>query len=366
MDPLAKKKVEKIQKQQEAEHNFEAVAREWHDKQLDVLAEVTVRDTLSKLINHVFPYIGHLTIGEITAPDVLAVLRRMESEGKISAAHQTKQIVGRVFRYAIASGRATHDPAADLKGALAPENTKHHASITDPKKIGQLLRDIDTYTGTFRVRCALQLAPLLFVRPGELRRAEWKDIDLEAAIWTVPKETMKKAGEERREQLVPLSKQVVAILKELYKVTGNLKRVVNGKRCYIFSARGGWGRLVKQGLAYGPKIYGLLQRGQEGDKSLMGNASFIHVCAHPVEDDRLYIAKKLGVSPDKIPQMPRGKKPPFGFLQWSGGETVAEGHLDFVRPSKLWPKGTPRFRSSDKGRRTLTIGNDGKFRGCHY
>ncbi len=235
VDPLAKQKVEKIQKKLNEENTFEAISREWHEKQLEVLAPITARDTLSKLVNHVFPYIGYLVINEISVPDVLAVLRRLESAGKISAAHRTKQIIGRVFRYAIASGRAMHDPAADLKGALTPEKTTHHASITDPKQIGDLLRAIDGYTGTFIVKCALQLAPLLFVRPGELRRAEWKDIDFKAAQWVVPRETMKKAGEERREHIVPLSTQAVAILKELYKLTGNERRKANGKRRYVFS-----------------------------------------------------------------------------------------------------------------------------------
>lgn len=130
-------------------------------------------------------------------------------------------------------------------------------------------------------------------------------------------------------------------------------------------ARGSWGRLVKQGRAYGPKIYGLLQRGQEGDKSLMGNASFIHVAA-VAKMDRPYIADKLGIDLERVPGMPKGKKAPFGFLQFSGDEVVAEGVLDFTKASKLWPKGTPRFRSSKGGRKVLSIGKDGKFRGVQY
>ncbi|MAG00892.1 MAG: integrase [Acidiferrobacteraceae bacterium] len=230
-DPTTVKKIAKITQNQNSSDNFKSIAREWHDKQKAKLAEVTARDTLSKLINHVFPHIGTRPIGEITAPEVLALLRRLESAGKVSAAHRTKQIISRVFRYAVATGRATHDPAADLKGALAPEVTRHHASITDPKQIGELLRTIDTFTGTFQVKCALQLAPMLFVRPGELRTAEWEEFDLKKGEWVIPAEKTKL----KREHLVPLSTQAVVALKELYRLTGNQDRIANGRKRYLFS-----------------------------------------------------------------------------------------------------------------------------------
>jgi len=228
-DPSVAKKLLKF-KQGEVE-SFEAVAREWHDKQKTVLADSTARDTLSKLNNHVFRHVGNLTITDISAPQWLAVLRRVESAGKIHSAHTIKGIVSRVYRYAIATGRATHDPAADLRGALTPEVTKHHAAITKPKEIGKLMRDIDTYTdiGSYPVACALQLAPMFFVRPGELRRAQWQDVDLENRLWTIPKETMKVVGGERREHLVPLSTQAIVILTALSSVTG--------KGDYVFSTR---------------------------------------------------------------------------------------------------------------------------------
>jgi integrase len=214
-DPNTEKRLEKLNQGKE-DNSFEYVAREWHRKQEKVLAESTAKDTLSKLANHVFPYVGTRVISEITSPELLAVLRRLESAGKISATHRTKQIVGRVFRYAVATGRATHDPAADLKGALTPESTIHHASITDPMKIGELLRVIDTYTGTFPVKCALQLAPLLFVRPGELRRAEWDEINFLEKQWVIPSYKAKM----KRDHIVPLSTHVIAIIKELQLLTG--------------------------------------------------------------------------------------------------------------------------------------------------
>jgi len=228
-DPSIVKKLARIARRQSGSDSFEQIAREWHGKQKARLAEVTARDTLSKLVNHVFPYIGDRAAGDIAAPEILAVLRRLESAGKVSAAHRTKQIIGRVFRYAIVTGRATHDPAADLRDALIPEVTTHHASITDPRKMGELLRKIDDFSGTFPVKSALQLAPLLFVRPGELRRAEWKDINFDTKQWVIPKETMKKVGKERREHVVPLSTQAVEVLKKLREYTG-------GGR-YLFSTR---------------------------------------------------------------------------------------------------------------------------------
>lgn len=230
-DPSTLKKIAKIIQQQNSSDDFESIAREWHKKQKKKLAAVTARDTLSKLVNHVFPHIGTRRVGEITAPEVLAVLRRLESTGKVSAAHRTKQIISRVFRYAVATGRATHDPAADLKGALTPSVTRHHASITNPEQIGELLRAIDAFTGTFQVKCALQIAPLLFVRPGELRAAEWEEFDLEKNEWLIPAEKTKL----KRDHLVPLSTQAVEILRDLYQLTGNRQRIATGRKRYLFS-----------------------------------------------------------------------------------------------------------------------------------
>src|SRR6185437_10164888 len=144
------------------------------------------------LENWAFPWIGHRPIKEITPRELLEdVLRRVEKTGKLETTHRLKQRCGQVFRYAIATGRAERDPTADLRGALATHKTRSHAAITDPKKIGELLRAIDGYQGSFVTRCALQLTPLVFVRPGELRRAEWSEIDLDAEQWSIPAEKMK-------------------------------------------------------------------------------------------------------------------------------------------------------------------------------
>ena len=165
----------------------------------------------------IFPWIGNRPIKDITAPELLATLRRMESRGALELAHRMREYCGMVFRYAVATGKAERDPSGDLRGALAPVKTKHHASVTDPKKIGELLRAIDGYTGSFMTKCALQLAPLVFVRPGELRTAEWAEFDLDAAEWRIPGEKMKM----RDKHIVPLSKQAVEILRSIHPLTGS-------------------------------------------------------------------------------------------------------------------------------------------------
>ncbi|MBN2516779.1 MAG: site-specific integrase [Deltaproteobacteria bacterium] len=181
---------------------------------------------LSALRRDVFPWIGTQPIKELKAPELLAVLRRIETRGALDTAHRVRGIMGRIFRYAIATGRAERDPAADLRGALPQPNEKHHAAITDPKEVGPLLRAIDGYTGHFVVKCALRLAPMIFVRPGELRHAEWSEIDLDEAVWNIPGHKMKL----KEPHLVPLSRQAVEILKELQPLTGSGRYVFPSAR----------------------------------------------------------------------------------------------------------------------------------------
>ena len=163
-----------------------------------------------------FPWFGKRPIAEIMAPELLAALRRTEARGAIGTAHRALQNFGQVFRYAIATGRATRDPAADLRGALKPVKEGHFAAITDPKDIGPLLRAMYDYQGSAITRAAMRLAPLVFVRPGELRKAEWKEVDFEKAEWRIPAERMKM----KQPHIVPLSRQTIEILKELHPITG--------------------------------------------------------------------------------------------------------------------------------------------------
>ncbi|MGH8578103.1 MAG: tyrosine-type recombinase/integrase [Gammaproteobacteria bacterium] len=212
IDPSAARKAQKAA----AADSFEAVAREWHCKRAPGWAPGHADRILAALRKDVFPWLGTRGVREIQAPELLAVLRRIEARGAIDTAHRVLQNCGQVFRFAVATGRAARDPAADLRGALVTVRGSHFASITEPKAIGALLRAIDGYQGTFPVRCALRLAPLTFVRPGELRAAEWPEFDLDAAEWRIPAERMKM----RAIHIVPLSAQAVGILRELHPLTG--------------------------------------------------------------------------------------------------------------------------------------------------
>lgn len=194
---------------------FEAVAREWLENQTKVLAAGTLRLTRRRFETWAFPIIGAQPMRTLEPPELLRLLRRIEAKGKHETASRVRQRIGQVFRYAIATGRADRDPTADLKGALMPAATQHRAAITTPAEFGKLLRAIDGYSGQPASRAALLLAPLTFVRPGELRMARWPEIDLDAAIWRIPSTRMKM----KREHIVPLSRQAIAILRDLHPIT---------------------------------------------------------------------------------------------------------------------------------------------------
>lgn len=214
--------------------SFEQVAQEW----LETIHEAKVsaghaERTRIRMEQDLFPWIGRRPIGEIDAPELLACLRRVEARGAIETAHRVKNAAGQVFRYGIAIGKCTRDLAADLRDALAPVQVTHHAAITDPKRVGELLRAIDSYRGHGVTRAALQLAPLVFQRPGELRMAEWAEIDLDASLWTIPSERLKRKKQEKasgQAHAVPLASQAVAILRDLHPLTGHGRYVFPGLR----------------------------------------------------------------------------------------------------------------------------------------
>jgi len=207
VDPSVQRKAERAALAQ----SFEGVAKEWLELQTKSLAPETISILTARLDSGLYPYIGSRPIAAITAQELLGALRRIEARGRHETAHRVRALAGRVFRYAVATGRAHHDVAADLKGALAPVKSKNFASVTDPARVGQLMRAIHGYSGYPVTALALKLAPLVFVRPGELRAAEWPEFDLENAEWRIPGERMK-MGEPH---LVPLSRQALAILREL-------------------------------------------------------------------------------------------------------------------------------------------------------
>lgn len=214
-DPLLVKREKKYAAALAAGNTFEAIAREWFAKYSPRWAKSHADKVIRRLERDIFPWIGRRPITAITAPELLAVLRRIEARGAIETAHRAHQNCSQVFRYAIATGRAERDPSPDLRGAIPPARSRPYPSVRDPQAVGSLMRAINSYHGSFVTRCALRLAPLVFVRPGELRAAQWSEIDLDAAEWRIPAERMKS----RRPHIVPLSDQAVAILRELYPVT---------------------------------------------------------------------------------------------------------------------------------------------------
>jgi integrase len=224
IDPGDIRKAAKVAGADRAANSFEMVAREWFVKYSPSWNEHHADRIIRRLERDIFPWLGGRPIAEVTTPELLAVVRRVEKRGALETAHRALSNCGQVFRYAIATGRTERDPSSNLRGALPPCKSKHFAAITEPKRVGELLRAIDGYQGTLTVRCALRLAPLVFVRPGELRKAEWADIDLESAEWrfTVTKtDTM---------HIVPLSSQAVEILRELQPLTGRGRFVFPGVR----------------------------------------------------------------------------------------------------------------------------------------
>jgi len=217
IDPSEKRKAEKATRLEEAANTFESIAREWHANRQNALEQSTLDGIIMRMEKHLFPWIGSKPIARIEAPDLLEVLRRAESLELGETPRRLRQYCGQIFRYAIYTGRARRDPAGDLRGALRPHKPKHHAAVVEPKAVGELLRAIDGCTGEPVTHAALRLAPLVFVRPGELRRAEWTEIDLDRAEWRIPAVRMKM----REAHFVPLSRQVVDILRELQRITAN-------------------------------------------------------------------------------------------------------------------------------------------------
>ncbi|MCB1689386.1 MAG: integrase arm-type DNA-binding domain-containing protein [Halioglobus sp.] len=227
IDPGAVRKVEKLTRHLAAAESFEAVATEWQEVRMGDKAQAT-RDRVASIMgNYLTPWLGNRPIADIGPQELLAALRRAENAGTLDSAHRARQIAGQVFRYAVVTGRAQHDPSASLKGALTPNRKTHHAAITDPAEVGKLLVAMDTFEGTTVVKAALLMSPLLFQRPGELRAMEWTEINRDARQWEIPAEKMKM----RQPHIVPLSRQAEALLDDLEPLTRRSR--------YVFpSARG--------------------------------------------------------------------------------------------------------------------------------
>ncbi|MFT6491126.1 MAG: integrase [Porticoccus sp.] len=237
IDPSDVKRAQKAYQCEAAGNSFQAIALEWFARKMADKSQGHQNRTMRALEKDLFPMIGSHPIGDITPPQLLAALRRIESRGAVETAYRAKQTAGQIFRYAVATGRAERDPSHDLKGALAIHKKKHLAAITDPKEVGKLLMAIDQYIGTPTVKAALQLSPLLFQRPGEIRQMEWAEIDWDKEQWELPAEKMKMG----QPHIVPLSKQSLDILQDIQRLNGN--------RRYVFpSARGASRPLSENGV----------------------------------------------------------------------------------------------------------------------
>lgn len=223
-DPSETRKAQKASNAERAANSFEVIAREWHNKNATNWTKSHSARILRRLELDIFPWIGGKAVADITAPDLLGAARRIESRGALETAHRALQNCGQVLRYAVATGRTDRDVSSDLRGALPPVRKSHLAAVTEPDKVAPMLRIFDGYEGSFIVKCALRLAPLVFVRPGELRRAEWADIDLEKAEWRYH---VTKTG---TQHIVPLASQAVEILTELSRLTGEGRYVFPSAR----------------------------------------------------------------------------------------------------------------------------------------
>lgn len=226
VNPADYKKMAKYNLCSEVKDTFLTVSEEWFIKNKPKWEESHAKRKWRALEKDIFPYIGNRPVKQITASELLSVVRKIEERGKIDTAHRTKNICGEVLAYAVATLKAERNVCKDLDGALTARTVKNMAAITDTKEIGGLLRAIDGYAGEFITKCALQLSSYVFLRPGELRQAEWTEIDLENKIWKIEAEKMKM----KRPHLIPLSKQVISIFRELQPLTGQWKYVFPSMR----------------------------------------------------------------------------------------------------------------------------------------
>jgi integrase len=222
IDPSENRKQTKAVNKLNTENSFELVAREWWLSHMKNKADSHKEKVIRRFELYLFPWIGKKPISSITAPQMLETLRRIEKQNKVETAHRTLQTAGQVFRYAVQTGRAVRDVTADLKGALPATTVKHMAAFTEPKDVAELLRALDAFNGTLTVQCAIKLAPLVFVRPSELRMAKWADIDLDAGTWQYL------VSKTKTDHIVPLSKQALAILHEIHPVSGHGEYVFQG------------------------------------------------------------------------------------------------------------------------------------------
>ena len=254
-DPVHIRKVEKLRATTADADTFKVTALEWYEMKLDSWSSHYAIREKRNLEKDLFPHFAARHIGDIQPIELLAAVRAVEERGALDVAHRVLTTAGQVWRYAVATGRAQRDISADIKGALKPHHGKHFAAITDPLKLGELIRVIRGYQGGPIVRAALQLAPMLFQRPGELRAAAWAEFDLDAAMWTIPAARMKRSVDGKRNgdpHQVPLPTQAVEILRKLHPITGHSALCFYGERSHDRPISDNTLRAALLTLGYGP------------------------------------------------------------------------------------------------------------------
>jgi len=271
VDPSENRKAEKLARG--GGNCFEVVAREWYAKYSTNWSADHGGRIIRRLERDIFPWIGGKPIAGVTAPELLSVIQRIEKRGALETAHRALGNCGQVFRYAVATGRAERDPSGDLRGALPPSKGEHFAAVTEPQQVAEILRAIDGYEGSLIVGCALRLAPLVFVRPGELRKATWEDIDFDSVEWRYM------VTKTDTQHIVPLSRQSVEILKELQPLTGYGR--------YVFPSARGNGRPMSDNA-----ILAAMRRMGIGKEEMSGHG--FRAMARTILDE------VLGVRPDFI------------------------------------------------------------------
>ena len=256
-DPIQVRKVEKLKATTPDADTFKVTALEWFEMKLSGWSSHYAIREKRNLEKDLFPHFAARRIGDIQPIELLAAVRAVEERGALDVAHRVLTTAGQVWRYAVATGRAGRDVSADIKGALTPHHGKHFAAITDPVKLGELIRIIRSYQGGPIVRAALQLAPMLFQRPGELRAAAWAEFDLDAALWTIPAARMKRRVDGKKNgdpHLVPLPVQAVEILRKLHPLTGHSALLFPGERSHDRPISDNTLRAALLTLGYGPDV----------------------------------------------------------------------------------------------------------------
>ncbi|MBK7001823.1 MAG: integrase arm-type DNA-binding domain-containing protein [Rhodoferax sp.] len=257
INPVQARKVEKLRSTTPDADTFKVTALEWYALKRDSWSNHYAIREKRNLEKDLFPFLGARRIGDIEAIELLATVRRVEERGALDVAHRVLTTAGQVWRYAVATGRCQRDVSADIRGALKPHHGKHFTAITDPVKLGELIRAIRGYQGGPIVRAALQLAPILFQRPGELRAAEWAEFDLDAAMWTIPAVRMKRSVDGKRNgdpHQVPLPTQAVEILRKLHPITGHSALCFYGERSHDRPISDNTLRAALGTLGYGPDV----------------------------------------------------------------------------------------------------------------